>query len=144
MVGTNLRTMLNNNSFAVILSAEMQLENFYALDLRNKMATDALIKALGLTGLRFMEVTGVYKGVQERSFIVFCNNVFDVLRLECIGLDQLSQECILVLDLEHDTAVLKYQEQALMIGANMVHVEPLEALCHDAYTIVDGEYWVVV
>lgn len=141
MVGTNLQTMLNNNSFAVILSAELDLPH-YDLPLRNEMATVALTISLQATGLRFMPVVGVYKGVKEASFIVFCNNVFDVLRLECLALDQHSQESILVLDLEHACAVLKYKEQALMIGANLVQVTDVTGL--DAYTCIDGEYWAVI
>ena len=143
MVGTNLRTLLNNNTFAVVLSAELHdLKGFYDIALRNKMATDALIKTLDSTGLRYMPVTGVYKGVEEQSFIVFANNVFDVLRLECIALDQHNQECMLVLDLEHGSAVLKYQEQALMIGTELQSVDSVDGL--DAYTMVDGEYWAVI
>ena len=145
MTGTNLLTLLNNNTFAVVLSAELHnLIDFYDVDLRNKMATDALVKTLDSTGLRYMPVTGVYKCQEEQSFIVFCSNICDVLRVECIGLDQHSQECVMVLDLEHGCAVLKYREQALIIGTELQPVERDEAITHDAYTMVDGEYWVVV
>jgi len=138
MVGTNLNTMLHNNNFAVIISAELtDCPN-------NATRTTSLITSLVNTGLRYMPVDGVYKGKHESSFIVFCDDVFDVLRITTKGLTTYGQECVLVLDLNKGRAILNYADYPLMIGSQLKNVEQLEALTHDAYTVVDGEYWVVL
>lgn len=136
MTGTNLNTMLHNNNFAVVISAELDGSP------NNKHRTHGLDCALKNTGLRYMPVDGVYKGKHEASFIVFCDDIFDVLRITTKGLTTYGQECVLVLDLNKQCAILNYADYPLMIGRALIRVDNVDDL--DAYTIVDGKTWAVV
>ena len=137
MVGTNLQTLLDNVPYACILSAEV-----YGLaEVDNTLLTSQLIELLDATGLRYMPATGCYEGNQEESFIVMCNDIYDVMRLECLAIHRFHQDSILIIDLEKSCCLLKYASITQMIGRGIKQIPMLEG--QDNYTIVDGEIWVV-
>ena len=138
MVGTNLQTMLNGTNFAVVISAE--IAGCASVD--NDASTEKLTDLLDASGMRYVSATGCYKGTQEQSFIVMCSDIYDVMRIECIGISLFSQESVLIIDMIKECVLLKYASTVSMIGANFVPVNMLSG--EDAYTIVDGQIWVVV
>ena len=140
MVGTNLQTLLNHVPYAVLMSACTYGLN----DVDNAALTEHMNDLLDATGLRYVPVTGVYNGHEEYSFIVMCNDMYDVMRLECMGIHLFHQECVLVLDMVQSCAVLKYANKAEMIGRALECVEVVEAMSHENYTLCDNEYWVVL
>lgn len=141
MVGTNLQTLLNNVPYAVIMSA--CTDGLSEVD--NAALTEHMNDLLDSTGMRYVPVTGVYKGAIEYSYVVMCNDVYDIMRLECMAIHMFHQESILVLDMVQSCAVLKYANKCDMIGRGLEQAVDLnEAMTYDGYTLIDGEYWVVV
>lgn len=143
MVGTTLQTLLNNTAYAVMLSAHIpEQSDIYDNALHNAIRTTDLIDLLDATGLRYEPAIGCYKGVEEASFIVMCSDIYDVMRIECIGIHRFQQDSVLILDMDKCCALLKYASLTQMIGRGLEQVDSTDGL--DAYTIVNNEIWAVV
>ena len=138
LMGTNLQNMLNRHDYAVIISAE--LENVQLAV--NEINTAHLERDLINTGLHCMPAIGCYKGVKEASFVVLCNNLHDVMRIECLGMQKYKQDSVLIIDTLTSVVMLKYADECLAIGRNLVQVENTEGL--EAYTIINDEIWMVI
>jgi hypothetical protein len=137
MVGTNLQTLLNNHEYAVVMSACV----YGCHETDNELATQHMNDLIDATGLRYTPAIGCYEGNQEPSFIVLCDSIYDVMRLECMAIHLFHQECVLILDMHKECAMLKYADKTCMIGRALVPIDMLAG--NDNYTIVDGELWVV-
>lgn len=151
MTGTTLAALLQAHDYAVVLSAchKHTTVNPVTKCMLNTRATSLLETAIARTGLKFLPVEGVYEGEHEDSFLVLCNDYYDVARMECFALHDNQQESVLVLDLQKECAILKYNDCASMIGHGLVQLDLEEADMTATYTktlnysVIDGEHWIV-
>ena len=143
MTGTTLTALLHAHDYAIVLSACHNHDTVDAVTkvMLNTRATSLLETAIAKTGLKFLPVEGVYEGEHEDSFLVLCNDYYDVARMESLAMYDNAQECVLVLDLLKENAVLKYKDVASMIGRGLQQVDSVDGI--DNYSLIDGNYWVV-
>lgn len=126
-------------TYTVFISAHHS--SFTIKESRN--AHQRLISDITARGHYYKEVSGVYKGKPERSLMVRCDDVFDLLQLQALGLKYM-QECIMIIDKPANRVLLSYGDLTSIIGFELLEVRREVALTYDAYSIIDGEYWVVV
>ena len=137
-LGTNLLNLLSHTDLAVVISAELESNKPNV----NAVRTNQLERDLINTGLRYCRVDGCYQGTKEKAFIVMCNDLHDVMRIECLGIHKYKQDSILIVDQSKCLAMLKYADVCTAIGRGFEQVESSKGL--DNYMVVDGETWVIV
>jgi hypothetical protein len=108
-------------------------------------AQEKLISDVSALGHYFKEVDGVYKGEHEKSLMVSCNDVFDLLQLQALGYKYM-QECIMIIDRQANRVLLNYSGdgQTTIIGSELVELAEEVAKTYDSYSLIDGKYWVVI
>ena len=108
------------------------------------LASQRLVGDIALQGHYYKPVEGVYKGKRELSYMVRCDSVFDLLQLQALG-HKYMQECIMIIDDPAGKVLLNYSgQQTSIIGFELVQIGEYFAKTYDSYSIIDGEYWVVV
>ena len=137
-LGTNLLNLLSHTDLAVVLSAELTTQTTQL----NVMRTGQLERDLINTGLRYCRVDGCYQDTTEKAFIVMCNDLHDVMRIECLGIHKYKQDSILIVDIDKSIAMLKYADACTMIGRGFEQVDSNKDF--NNYMTVDGETWVIV
>ena len=137
-LGTNLLNLLSHTDLAVVISAELSR----AAPSLNVMRTGQLERDLINTGLQYCRVSGCYHGTTEQAFVVMCNDLFDVMRIECLGIHKYKQDSVLIVDQNKCLAMLKYADLCTVIGRGFEQVDSNKGL--DNYMTVDGETWVIV
>lgn len=131
--------LLMASSYLVIISANHKAYTPKEL----QRANDHLVSDLNSQGHYWKRVQGCYKGHVEPSYIVSCNDVFDLLQLQQLGHKYL-QECVLILDQVAREALLNYSDDmTTIIGRELVQVDKALAETRCDYSIIDGDYWVV-
>lgn len=122
----------------IILSAE--LSNL--TELENLRRTANLRSCLNDLKLSYKEVDGCYKGSTENSFMVIIPDeaTFEVVR--DLALKSFNQESILFRDYA-GKARLEYQNGDTIELGSFKEVSKEQATSEDAYTVVNGAYWVV-
>ena len=137
-LGTNLLNLLSHTDLAVVLSAELSTQTTQL----NAMRTGQLERDIINTGLRYCRVAGSYRGELESAFIVMANDLYDVMRLECLGIHKYKQDSVLIVDQNKCIALLKHADTCSMIGRGFEQVESSKDLLN--FMMVDGETWVIV
>jgi len=101
-----------------------------ALNLKNKeIETDALLDA----GLVFKDLTGSYKGVQERSYLVLTHT--DTAFNAALKLAQKTeQESVLILDEDRNAKLMYLNDMHQIEIGKLTPVSQDEALKQDAWT----------
>ena len=122
----------------VILSAELEGNTV----LGNLLATNNLESCLDDLGLQYKQVEGCYKGVSEVSFMVMtpCESTLEVVK--DLGLKSFGQESVLFRGYD-GRCVLYYGDGGIERLGTFKQVSQSEALQNDAYTLVDGKYWII-
>ena len=137
-LGTNLLNLLSHTDLAVVISAELS----HVPTVRNTLRTGQLERDIINTGLRYWRVDGCSRGDTEKAFVVMCNDLFDVMRIECLGIHKYKQDSVLIVDQNKCLAMLKYADLCTVIGRGFEQVDSNKGLDH--YMTVDGETWVIV
>lgn len=131
---SKFETLLGKYKHAIIISANSPKND--------ESDAYALHETLKLTSKgRFMPVQGCYKGETEDSYIIFSDDVSQMLSFQQLALGALNQECVLFLDGAHRKAVLQYDGHWEVVGTELVRYATTRGL--DNYTMVDGEIWAV-
>jgi len=141
-----LQNLLNVHRYAVILSAENSSplhsqcvkDKLQTINRRNTSHLEKRIKAYNLD---YKPAKGYYHGSDENSFIVFCKDYFDVARVEILGLHNFKQECVIILDVANNRAILKDQNFTSIAGYGLVEKQSTENL--ENYSIIDERIYVI-
>lgn len=133
---SRLSRLINAYPFTVILSAE---QAHLPSDINDRHTLELVTR---LIGRGHIAAEGVYNGVSEQSFIVGCNDFFDVSTLITLGLHDFEQDSVLVLDKRSDTATLVHRDKTVMIGSHLEAVAVRPNI--DASTLVDSIHYVIV
>jgi hypothetical protein len=134
---TTEETKMNISRQVVILSAETGNATFEG----NRQRTENLESCLADLNLSFKRGTGVYKGVQEVSFVVIVNNETDIQVLRDFAFKSFGQESILHVD-SNQEAVLIFNDGTREQLGRLEQVNREIATSRDAYTILDDKYFV--
>lgn len=122
---------------AIILSAELSTLGTS----ENIMRSFDLMQWLELSGFKFGQSKGCYKGTTERSYVVLVNTQDDINRLQSIAA-KYNQDSILLKD-ANGLAHLMYGNGTEEVLGRMVGVNKSEALKQDAWTELNGQYFIV-
>jgi hypothetical protein len=127
---------LNNARYTVTLSAHLSSST----PEQNAEATKGLHHDVRALCLKHEHATGVYKGSAEPSIVVYAQTLHDVLGLINLG-RKYNQECVLVV--ADNTATLVYSDSLSIIGHAWAQVALADTYELDAYTYIDGHYFVI-
>lgn len=109
-----------------------------------RKAHERLISDITMQGHYYKELQGVYKGKPERSIMVRCDDVMDLLNLQALA-HKYMQECIMIVDKQANRVLLNYSDDTTtIIGFELIQLSEGVAKEQDSYSIIDGDYWVVV
>lgn len=117
-----------------IISAELSKEDV----LINSIATSNLESDLKNSGHKFSEIVGCYKGKLEASFIVYTSDTGLGIEL-C---KRYNQDSVLLRN-SHNDCVLWYSEEKQEFKGHFKQVPEKEALKHDAYSIINGDFYII-
>lgn len=123
----------------MILSAE-----YYTLtEEQNKHRTNTLRSCLRIMGVNFEQVTGVYKGTKEISFLCDVSNIDVQETIQTLAFDVFGQES--VLHKEYDGfCELLYKDASVDYLGKIRQVSEIEASELDAYTILNDNTIITV
>lgn len=120
----------------VILSAELDSRTFEG----NRQATENLRNCLSELHLPYKQVKGMYKGVEEVSFMVIVRDEAEEQTVKNFAFQSFGQESVLFRDL-YGKAYLEFSQGSKQELGRFTQVDNVEDI--DAYTQVDEQYWVV-
>ena len=127
-------------TYTVFISAHHS--SFTIKESRN--AHQRLISDITAQGHYYKEAQGVYLGKPERSLMVRCDDVFDLLSLQALGRKYM-QECIMIIDKPANRVLLSYGDDiTTIIGKDLVQIDESLVRGYTSYSIIDDDYWVVV
>lgn len=127
------------STYLVFISAN---HSSYSIKER-RAANQRLVSDITLQGHYYKPVQGVYKGKPEQSYMVRCDDAFDLLQLQALA-HKYHQECIMIVDKIANRVLLNCGDDVTtIIGSEIVEVTSTEAMSHDAYSIIYDEYWMV-
>lgn len=107
-------------------------------------AHQRLVTDVTSQGHYYKPVDGVYKGFGEPSLMVRCDDVMDLLNLQALA-HKYMQECIMIIDKQANRVILNYSDDTTtIIGFELIQLSEGVAKEQDSYSIIDGDYWVVV
>lgn len=110
----------------------------FSLDTENNKASMNMYKLINKL-VNGQIIQGAYKGVEETSIMTDISNYSLVLEVAY----EFNQDSILVL--ENNIAKLVYQDGRpdLNIGTHLKEVSKQEAFHSDAYSLINGQYYIV-
>lgn len=130
---------MNTVEQVVILSAERSELSFES----NRQRSINLASCIEELGLRFREATGVYKGVEETSFVVIVRDNTEVDVLKDFAFKNFGQESILHQD-SNQEAHLIYNDGKVERLGRLEQVSEEEALKQDSFTIMGNKFYTTV
>lgn len=120
----------------VIISAELLINN----DVENYITSDNLLKCLQDINMNFSKAVGLYKGVEERSFVVLPRNDEELQVLKDLAFNNFSQESILVRDYDGNAALTYWDGTVKELGPiKQVNPKLIEQL--ESYTVMNGNVY---
>lgn len=127
---------MNTVKQVVILSAEKS-----NLDRINNGKRTMLLEQMILDiGLNFEPALGVYKGSEERSFVVVINNNTDLETLKSFAFKNFEQESILYQDSNQEAYLITNGGDVIQLG-KLTNVPREVATRQDGYTLMNGQYY---
>lgn len=137
-MNTDIIGHLTNARFTVTLSASYKGQDAAF----NDAQTQHLHNDIQSLGLRHQHAHGYYDGHCEQSFVVYCDDLFDVLRLLPLRA-KYNQDCVLVTDTQAHTALLYWADITTMIGNGWEEISLTDTYDMDAYTCIEGKYYAI-
>lgn len=138
MSNTDIIKRLQSARFTVTLSASHKHTDTAFDDAQ----THHLHKDIKALGLRHEHAHGYYESGWEQSFVVYCDDMFDVLRLLPLR-GKYNQNCILVTDNHANLAMLHWANETTQIGHGWEEISLNDTHALTAYTCIDGKYFVI-
>lgn len=122
----------------IILSAELDT----LTELENNRRTANLASCLRELNLNHKVIEGCYKGSTEISFLVTFKNEDEYNTIKDFGLVNFSQDSILVRNYKGEASLVYGNGNTVSLG-KFKQVSEEEATKQDAFSKVDGNYWIV-
>lgn len=137
-MNTDIINKLQNTRYTVTLSAEHAHTEAAA----NDAATQLLHSDIQALGLNHSHAHGYYEGHPEQSFVVYCDDMFDVLRLLPLR-SKYNQDCLLVVDNTANCAMLYWDNTTTLIGNMWEEIPLTDTYDIDAFTAIEGKYYAI-
>lgn len=137
-MNTLILERLTNTRYVVVLSAEHKGQDAAF----NDAQTNHLHNDIKAVVPRHTHAHGYYDGHAEQSFIVYCDDMYDVLRLLPLRA-KYNQDCLLVVDNQALTAMLYWADGTTMIGSEWVEISLTDTYDRDSYTCIEGKYYAI-
>lgn len=130
---------MNITQQAIIISAEHSSQTIQG----NKLRTQTLSDCIDDIGLISNLATGVYKGVEETSFVVLIKDQVEIDALKDFAFKTFDQESILYQDANSE-AYLFFKDGTTKQLGRMQLVDKTVALQKDNYTLMNGNYYTTI
>jgi hypothetical protein len=109
----------------------------------NAKRTTTLKHCLEDCNLTFNESIGVYKGKEEKSFVVLPNNEDEAQGVKDFAFINFNQESVLVQD-SNQEAYLEYANGTTERLGRLSQVPQAIAQAEESYTILNGKYYITI
>jgi hypothetical protein len=134
----NILDKLTHARYVVVLSASYKDQS----DAFNEAQTEHLHADIKKLCPVHTHAHGYYDGHCEQSFIVYCDDMFDVLKLLPLRA-KYNQDCLLIVDNKASTAMLYWADDVTMIGHEWVEISLADTYDISAYTRIDDRYFAI-